>query len=158
MFQDWKVATLYMVDIIGDLNSWTNGWMYWNQALLTGSKYPWAYGGPNHDNTTTFGDPLLFEFNATGAQALIKQPSYWVIGHFSRFARPGAKIVSVGGDGIATTAAEYEAVRAYAMSKAPKNGRPVPQVTHLKLLATAFVSAQGTAAHHPHSVQLQSTT
>jgi glucosylceramidase len=43
--QDWKTAALYMVDIIGDLNHWTNGWVYWNSALLEGDKYPWYYGG-----------------------------------------------------------------------------------------------------------------
>jgi glucosylceramidase len=36
--QDWKTAALYMVDIIGDLNHWVNGWCYWNQALLEGTK------------------------------------------------------------------------------------------------------------------------
>ena len=34
-----------LVDIIGDLNHWTNGWVYWNSALLEGDKYPWYYGG-----------------------------------------------------------------------------------------------------------------
>ena len=137
LVQDWRVATLYMVDIVGDLNSWTNGWMYWNSALLTGSKYPWAYGGPNHDNTTTFGDPVLFEYNATGEQRLIFQPSYYVLGHFSRFGRPGATVVAANGTGFAASAADYEAIRAYAQGKAKT-------ANNLKLLATAFLSKDGT--------------
>ena len=70
------------------------------------------FAGPNHDNTTNFGDPLLFEYNATGTQRLVFQPSYWVLGHLSRFARPGATIVNItAGPGVAATNADYEAVR-----------------------------------------------
>jgi glucosylceramidase len=112
--QDWKIATLYMVDIVGDLNHWTNGWMFWNSALLEGDKYPYAYGGPNHDNTTSFGDPLLFEFDRNGTQRIDLQPSYWVLGHFSRFARPGDRVVGSGGAGVATTMADYNLIRALA--------------------------------------------
>ena len=75
---------------------------------------PWYYGGPNHDNTTNFGDPILFEYNRTGSQRLVFQPSYWVLGHISRFARPGATVINVtAGPGVAVTNADYEAVRAY---------------------------------------------
>ena len=80
---------------------------------------PWYYGGPNHDNTTNFGDPLLFEYNRTGSQRLVFQPSYWVLGHISRFARPGATVINItAGDGVAVTDADYEAVRAYCESLA----------------------------------------
>jgi hypothetical protein len=86
----------------------------------TGSGQTWRklnkndafFAGPNHDNTTNFGDPLLFEYNATGTQRLVFQPSYWVLGHLSRFARPGATIVNItAGPGVAATNADYEAVR-----------------------------------------------
>lgn len=69
----WGLAWLYAADILGDLNHHVSGWVYWNSALLTGDKYPFWRGGPNHDNTTKFGDPVLFEFNATGSQRLIFQ-------------------------------------------------------------------------------------
>jgi len=84
------------------------------------------------------GDPLLFEFNATGTQRLILQPSYYLLGHLSRFARPGASVVVSGGAGIATSNADYEAIRAYGVSAgtAPVSG--------LKLVAAAFISADET--------------
>ena len=141
--QNWKDAALYMVDVIGDLNHWVNGWMFWNQALLDGDKYPYALGGPNHDNTTSFGDPLLFEFDKNGTQRLVFQPSYWVLGHFSRFARPGATIVVSGGQGVASDEADYEAVRAYAVNgHIPANATK----TGLKLLTVAFKSPDGATA------------
>ena len=98
-------------------------------------QYPWAYGGPNHDNTTSFGDPLLFEFNASGSQRLILQPSYWVLGHLSRAARPGATVVGSGGAGVCTAPGDYEQIRAYATD------REARAAAGLKLLAVAFRSA-----------------
>eukprot|EP01052_Picozoa_sp_SAG31_P031901 SAG31_NODE_3435_length_4275_cov_15.841954_2_plen_183_part_00 len=86
------------------------------------------------------GDPLLFDFNQTGSQALVYQPSYWVLGHFSRFARPGATVVATSGRGIANDPDDYEAVRAYYMDVEEA------RVTGLKLMATAFVDAAGRQA------------
>jgi glucosylceramidase len=134
---DWRVSALYMADIIGGLNAGLNGWVAWNHLLLTGDKFPWARGGPNHDNTTSFGDTVLLEFNASGTQRLIFQPPYFIVGHVSRFARRGAVLVSSGGPGFASDSADWEAVRAYAIGKGagPESG--------LKLLAVAFRSADG---------------
>ena len=117
------MAALYMADIIGDLNHWVNGWCYWNEALLTGDKYPDKLGGPNHDHTTHFGDPLLFQFNASGAQKLIYQPSYYVIGHLSKFFRPGATIVGVGGAGVGNSTAGL-ALRGGARLRSARRARP----------------------------------
>ena len=69
---------LYAADIIGDLNHWVTGWVAWNSVLLEGTMFPESLGGPNHDNTTHFGDGLLFEFNASGTQRLVYQSAYWV--------------------------------------------------------------------------------
>eukprot|EP01047_Picozoa_sp_COSAG01_P023063 COSAG01_NODE_1389_length_10493_cov_12.367414_13_plen_133_part_00 len=87
------------------------------------------------------GDPLLFNFDKNGSQQLVFQPSYWVLGHLSRFARPGATVVKSGGEGVASTSADYEAIRAYYMDK------ETTHVSGLKLLATAFVSKDGATAH-----------
>jgi hypothetical protein len=134
--QGWQTAVLYMVDIIADLNHWVSAWCFWNHVLLTGSQYPWARGGPNHDNTTDFGDPLLFDFDASGSQQLLRQPSYYVIGQLSRYVRPGSTVLACGGSGTASSPADYEALRLYA------TGQPA-QASGLPLLASAFLSADG---------------
>lgn len=90
---------------------------------------------PISDNTTTFGDPVLLEYNASGTQRIMKQSSYWIIGHTSRVAHPGSHRVASGGAGIAATPAEYDAVRAAALGQ--------PHATPLPLLATAFLSTDG---------------
>ena len=136
---NWQdTGFLYAADIIGDLRHHVVGWTAWNSVLLAGDKYPESYGGPNHDNTTHFGDGVLFEFNATGSQRLILQSSYWVRplapkgtrripkpvfltrppsrphpqiqGHFSRAMRPGSFVVNTAGF-TADTYADFEAIR-----------------------------------------------
>lgn len=135
---DWRLSELYAADIFGDLNFGANGWMQWNHALLTGDKYPQWLGGPNHDGTRQFGDPVLLEYNASGAQRLILQPSYYIVGHVSRVALPGARRLATAGAGVAASAAEYDAVRAAALGKAP---------AATQLLALAFAAAEGGAKH-----------
>lgn len=131
----WGIGELYAADILGDLNHGVAGWVQWNAALLIGDRYPYWRGGPNHDNTTSFGDPLLFEYNTTGTQRLVKQSSYWIIGHVSRYASPGSHRVTSGGAGVASTAAEYDDVRASALGQ--------HHTAPLKLLASAFLSSDG---------------
>ena len=131
----WNIGELYAVDIIGDINFGMVGWTQWNAALLIGDKYPFWRGGPNHDNTSSFGDPLLFSYDADGTQGLVRQSSYWIIGHLSRFAAPGSHRIGCSGAGVAATASEYDAVRAAALGQ--HKGAPLP------LLATAFLSADG---------------
>ncbi|MCE5187546.1 MAG: hypothetical protein LLF76_15600 [Planctomycetaceae bacterium] len=76
---DWKPAERYAHDIIGDLNHWTVGWIDWNMVLD-------ERGGPNH--VGNFCDAPII---ADGKQnKLIYQGSYYYLGHFSRFIRPGA--------------------------------------------------------------------
>jgi glucosylceramidase len=128
----WRVGALYMADIAGGINFGLNGWMNWNHVLLSGDMYPAWLGGPNHDHTTDFGDPLLLQFNASGAQAVVYTPSYWIIGHFSRFARPGSARIATSGAGLASTNADYNEVRAFALGK---------NATSLPLMAASFLSA-----------------
>ena len=90
--------------------------------------------GPNHDGTRTFGDAVLLELNATGTERLIYQPSYYIIGHVSRYARPGSRLVPSGGRGVAASAADYDGVRAYALGQAASTDA---------LLAVAFAAADG---------------
>jgi glucosylceramidase len=78
----WAVAERYARSMINDLNRWTVGWIDWNLLLD-------ATGGPNHVGNLCSA-PILAD--AAGA-ALVHQPSYWAIGHFARFIRPGARRV-----------------------------------------------------------------
>jgi glucosylceramidase len=135
---DWRVGELYAADIIGDLNFGASGWLQWNMVLLTGDRFPQYEGGPNHDGTRTFGDPILFEYNASGTQQLIFLSSYFIIGHVSKYAaRPGARLVASAGAGTAASAADYDDVRAYSVGQKASTDF---------LLAAAFVSADGASA------------
>ena len=88
--------------------------------------------------TPVAGDPVLFEFNASGTQRLIYQ-AYWIIGHFSRFARPGARVLFTNGTrGVASSSRDYDAVRGYAVG-----GSSGVNNTGLPLLAVGFESPSG---------------
>jgi glucosylceramidase len=79
---EWALAERYAHSMINDLNRWTVGWIDWN-LLLDDS------GGPNHVGNLCSA-PILAD-RASGE--LLHQSSYWAIGHFARFIRPGAQRV-----------------------------------------------------------------
>lgn len=72
--------------MINDLNRWTEGWMDWNLVLDT-------QGGPNHVGNYCSA-PILID---TAGDALLRQSSYYYMGHFSRFVRPGAQRIVCAG-------------------------------------------------------------
>lgn len=75
----WKLGERYAHDIIGDLNNWTVGWIDWNMVLN-------EHGGPNH--VENFCDaPIIAN---SKENKLYYQSSYYYLGHFSKFIRPGA--------------------------------------------------------------------
>jgi glucosylceramidase len=78
----WEVGERYARSIINDLNRWTVGWIDWN--LLLDER-----GGPNHAGNFCSA-PILAD---TAAGTLMHQSAYWVLGHFARFVRPGARRV-----------------------------------------------------------------
>ena len=78
----WELGERYARSMINDLNRWTVGWIDWNLLLD-------ATGGPNHAGNLCSA-PILAD--ASGG-ALVHQSSYWAIGHFARFIRPGARRV-----------------------------------------------------------------
>ena len=78
----WEVGERYACSIINDLNRWTVGWIDWN--LLLDER-----GGPNH--VGNFCSAPILADRAQGS--LMHQSAYWVLGHFSRFIRPGARRV-----------------------------------------------------------------
>lgn len=82
-YQNWKNAERYGRSIINDFNNGTVGWTDWN--ILLDEK-----GGPNHVENFCFA-PVHAD---TRTGELIYTPSYYYIGHFSKFIRPDAKRVS----------------------------------------------------------------
>jgi glucosylceramidase len=69
--------------MINDFNNGTVGWTDWNILLDQN-------GGPNHVGNFCFA-PIHAD---TNSGELIYTPSYYYIGHFSKFIRPDAKRVS----------------------------------------------------------------
>ena len=77
---DWKWGEIYGRSMINDFNNGTVGWTDWN--ILLDEK-----GGPNHVNNFCFA-PIHAD---TKTGQLYYMNSYYYIGHFSKFIRPGAK-------------------------------------------------------------------
>lgn len=82
--QRWSNGERYGTSIINDLNNGAAGWIDWNMLLD-------EHGGPNHVGNYCF-SPIHAD---TRTGELIYTPSYWYIGHFSKFLRPGAERVGV---------------------------------------------------------------
>ena len=82
-YQTWKNAERYGRSMINDFNNGTVGWTDWN--ILLDEK-----GGPNHVENFCFA-PLHGD---TRTGELIYTPSYYYIGHFSKFIKPNAKRIS----------------------------------------------------------------
>ncbi|WP_066627500.1 glycoside hydrolase family 30 protein [Labilibacter marinus] len=82
-YQRWANGERYGKSMINDFNCGTAGWTDWN-ILLDHT------GGPNHVGNYCF-SPIHAD---TRTNELIYTPSYYYIGHFSKFIRPGAKRVS----------------------------------------------------------------
>jgi glucosylceramidase len=83
LLQHWPNAERYGRSMINDFNNGTVAWTDWNILLD-------QTGGPNHVNNLCFA-PVHAN---VPANELIFTPSYYYIGHFSRFIRPGAKRLS----------------------------------------------------------------
>jgi glucosylceramidase len=77
---DWQWGELYAKSMINDFNNGAEGWTDWN--VLLDEK-----GGPNHVQNFCFAP--IHANTKTGE--LFYMNSYYYIGHFSKFIRPGAK-------------------------------------------------------------------
>lgn len=82
-YQYWPHAERYGNSIINDFNRGTVGWTDWNILLDQN-------GGPNHVQNFCFA-PI---HGNTETGELIYTPTYYYLGHFSKFIRPGAKRIS----------------------------------------------------------------
>lgn len=75
----WEVGERYARSMIHDLNRWTVGWIDWNMVLD-------ELGGPNHVKNYCSA-PILVD---SQAKRILYQLSYYAIGHFARYIRPGS--------------------------------------------------------------------
>ncbi len=82
-YQFWPNAERYGKSMINDFNNGTVGWTDWNILLDEN-------GGPNHVGNFCFA-PIHAD---TRTGELIYTPSYYYIGHFSKFVKPEAKRVA----------------------------------------------------------------
>ena len=82
-YQYWPNAERYGSAMINDFNNGAVGWTDWNILLN-------ETGGPNHVGNLCFA-PIHAD---TKTGELIYTPSYYYIGHFSKFIRPNAQRVS----------------------------------------------------------------
>ncbi|MFD1020967.1 glycoside hydrolase family 30 protein [Thalassobacillus hwangdonensis] len=96
---EWFTGERYARNMIGDLNNWVEGYLDWNMVLN-------EKGGPNHVGNLC--DAPVIADTKTGE--VHYNSSYYYIGHFSKFIRPGA--VRVGAlshhDDLNTTAFRNE--------------------------------------------------
>lgn len=80
---EWGLGERYARSMINDLNRWTEGWIDWNLVLD-------ETGGPNHVGNYCSA-PIIID---TITCEILYQSSYYYIGHFSRYIRPGAKRIA----------------------------------------------------------------
>jgi glucosylceramidase len=92
---DWKWGENYGKSMVNDFNNGAVGWTDWNVLLD-------EEGGPNHVQNFCFA-PIHGD---TKSGALHYMNSYYYIGHFSKFVRPGARriVSSSTTDNLLTTA------------------------------------------------------
>jgi glucosylceramidase len=83
-FNSWKTGERYARNMIGDFNNWCQGYIDWNLFLDN-------TGGPNHVNNLCDAPIIVDIF----PEKLIHQSSYYYIGHFSKYVRPGAKRIGL---------------------------------------------------------------
>src|SRR6266487_2452094 len=92
---EWYLGERYARSMINDLNHWTIGWIDWNMVLD-------ETGGPNHAGNYCSA-PIMVD---TKSGEILYQSSYYYIGHFSRYIRPGANriLCTSDSDALETTA------------------------------------------------------
>ena len=92
---EWTPGEKYANSMVSDFNSGTAGWTDWNILLD-------EQGGPNHVGNFCYA-PVIAD---TRDGSLHYTSSYYYIGHFSKFIRPGAKriVSSSNRDKLQTTA------------------------------------------------------
>ncbi|WP_419801629.1 glycoside hydrolase family 30 protein [Mucilaginibacter sp.] len=80
---DWGLGERYGNDMVNDFNAGTTGWTDWN--ILLDEK-----GGPNHVGNYCY-SPVIAD---TKTGELHYTNSFYYLGHFSKFVRPGARRIA----------------------------------------------------------------
>jgi glucosylceramidase len=83
-FDTFDTGERYARNMIGDFNNWCQGYLDWNLFLDN-------TGGPNHVNNLCDAPIILDIF----PEKIVKQSSYYYIGHFSKFVKPGSYRIGV---------------------------------------------------------------
>lgn len=83
----WEHGETYGRNIIKDFNNYCEGWIDWNLVLN-------ECGGPNYVGNFCEA-PILIDRNT---DTVIYNKSYYYIGHFSKYIKPGAKRIQCGSD------------------------------------------------------------
>ncbi|MCA1032551.1 glucosylceramidase [Bacillus timonensis] len=81
---EWFTGERYGRNMIGDINNWVEGYLDWNMVLN-------EEGGPNHVRNLCDA-PIIAD---TKTNELHYNSSFYYIGHFSKYVRPGAKRIKV---------------------------------------------------------------
>jgi glucosylceramidase len=91
----WKWGEMFGKSMINDFNNWAAGWTVWNVILD-------ETGGPNHVGNFCMA-PIICN---TKTGELTYMNSFYYLGHFSKFIRPGAKriVCSSNNDDLLATA------------------------------------------------------
>ncbi len=132
----WSLGEAYGRSMIHDFNSGTEGWTDWN--ILLDER-----GGPNHVGNFCFA-PIHAD---TRTGQLIYTNSYYYLGHFSKFIRPGARrILASPSRSMLLTTAFVNAdgsVAVVVMNPTPRGGQ----------YAVVVGAASVEIGSRPHSIQ-----
>ncbi|MFC7373413.1 glycoside hydrolase family 30 beta sandwich domain-containing protein [Fictibacillus iocasae] len=95
----WHTGERYARNMIGDMNNYLEGWIDWNLVLN-------EQGGPNH--VGNYCDAPIIVDTKTGE--IHYNSSYYYIGHFSKYIKPGAVRIASGltSDGLQTVSFQNE--------------------------------------------------
>ena len=133
---DWKWGEAYGRNMINDFNNGTAGWVDWNILLD-------EQGGPNHAKNFCFA-PVHAD-TQTGEVTYLS--SFYYIGHFSKFIRPGAKrIISSSSRGQLLTTAFVNTDGKIAVIVMNQSAEKIPYRLWIKGKAAEVTSL-------PHSIQ-----
>lgn len=118
--RDWGRAWSIASDILKDLNAWAGGWTDWN--LIVDHQ-----GGPNHLGNFCDANIIADPEQKLGSGTFIKQVSYYLMGHFSRYLRPGMVRVrsDVTAAGLLVTAVQHPTTKETAVVIMNTQNNPV---------------------------------